>query len=511
MLGGGPAAAGRACGSADGTLRAAAARRAGSAPPTPADAAVLGARRGARARPRLRPGPPPRRAARGRQARRSASTSPPSRCGSPAGRGAGRDPRLACSATCPAPGTGGPRCCWTATSASAAPPAPLLRRDARAAGAGRQALVELDPPGAPTQRTRVRLEAPGVVSEWFRVGARRRRRASRRWRRGAGLARGRATAAPAAAGSPGCAGHETRPHRRPAVPAGVLALAAARPVADRRARLAAAGAGGDRRRHRVPLAHRLRAGPARQRDRRRAAPTCRSCSPGRRSPRGCTRSTQGLHVNVGLAAMPFLLAKLWSVIPRLFVWPPVRRPRRRSSGSRSRCSSRARCSSSSPGSLNIAVLVRVPLQLRRRALLRRDRLRRLARAARGVKSPVIVRAYRERGWLRPLRDDLAAHAPGAGRRRRLVAADPDAADDQPPRPVRVRRRGSLSAAGGANVGETIGGPLRAAGAPRPARRDRAGERLPGQQDRRAARGVTEAMVGRGVPARAARRRAGERR
>jgi hypothetical protein len=29
------------------------------------------------------------------------------------------------------------------------------------------ALVELDPPGAPTVRTRVRIEARGVVSEWF--------------------------------------------------------------------------------------------------------------------------------------------------------------------------------------------------------------------------------------------------------------------------------------------------------------------------------------------------------
>ena len=28
---------------------------------------------------------------------------------------------------------------------------------------------------------------------------------------------------------------------------------------------------------------------------------------------------QSLHVNVGLVAVPFLLAKLWSVIPRLFV------------------------------------------------------------------------------------------------------------------------------------------------------------------------------------------------
>jgi DMSO/TMAO reductase YedYZ molybdopterin-dependent catalytic subunit len=36
--------------------------------------------------------------------------------------------------------------------------------------------------------------------------------------------------------------------------------------------------------------------------------------------------TQGLHVNAGLVALPLLLAKLWSVIPRLFQWPPVRTP-----------------------------------------------------------------------------------------------------------------------------------------------------------------------------------------
>jgi len=52
-------------------------------------------------------------------------------------------------------------------------PALLLRRTRELLRAGGMALVELDPPGAPTFRTRVRLEAPGVVSEWFawaRVG-----------------------------------------------------------------------------------------------------------------------------------------------------------------------------------------------------------------------------------------------------------------------------------------------------------------------------------------------------
>ncbi|MGW8766811.1 molybdopterin-dependent oxidoreductase [Streptomyces sp. NPDC055815] len=36
------------------------------------------------------------------------------------------------------------------------------------------------------------------------------------------------------------------------------------------------------------------------------------------------RLTQGLHVATGLAAIVLLLVKLWTVYPRLFVWPPVR-------------------------------------------------------------------------------------------------------------------------------------------------------------------------------------------
>jgi len=38
------------------------------------------------------------------------------------------------------------------------------------------------------------------------------------------------------------------------------------------------------------------------------------------------RVTQGLHVATGLAAIPLLAAKLWSVYPKLFTWPPFRDP-----------------------------------------------------------------------------------------------------------------------------------------------------------------------------------------
>jgi DMSO/TMAO reductase YedYZ molybdopterin-dependent catalytic subunit len=36
------------------------------------------------------------------------------------------------------------------------------------------------------------------------------------------------------------------------------------------------------------------------------------------------RLTQGLHVGLGLIIIPVVLAKLWSVIPKLFAWPPAK-------------------------------------------------------------------------------------------------------------------------------------------------------------------------------------------
>ena len=38
------------------------------------------------------------------------------------------------------------------------------------------------------------------------------------------------------------------------------------------------------------------------------------------------RLNQGVHVTLGLTLVPILLAKLWSVLPKLFEWPPLRSP-----------------------------------------------------------------------------------------------------------------------------------------------------------------------------------------
>ncbi len=40
-------------------------------------------------------------------------------------------------------------------------------------------------------------------------------------------------------------------------------------------------------------------------------------------PAGLYRITQGLHIATGIASIPLLLAKLWTVYPRLWAWPPV--------------------------------------------------------------------------------------------------------------------------------------------------------------------------------------------
>lgn len=41
-------------------------------------------------------------------------------------------------------------------------------------------------------------------------------------------------------------------------------------------------------------------------------------------PAGAYRLTQGIHVATGIASIPLLLAKLWTVYPRFWTWPPVR-------------------------------------------------------------------------------------------------------------------------------------------------------------------------------------------
>ena len=176
---------------------------------------------------------------------------------------------------------------------------------------------------------------------------------------------------------------------------------------------------------------------------------------------------QGLHVVCGLLLFPVLLAKLWSVIPKLFEWPPLRSAahaleRARPRAARRRQPLRARHRDHQP-----AVLVPVELRVRPGALLRRGRLPRRPRDPRR----------------REDRDGAPRAARGAGGAR----AGQGRPDDLPPRRARRRRRRVVPARapGPRPVGRRAAAQAVAARAARRGHRPRRPrrERLPGQQDR----------------------------
>jgi DMSO/TMAO reductase YedYZ molybdopterin-dependent catalytic subunit len=169
--------------------------------------------------------------------------------------------------------------------------------------------------------------------------------------------------------------------------------------------------------------------------------------------------TQGLHVNVGLATIPFLLAKLWSVIPRLFAWPPLRSPAQAverasvallvASGVFEFATGVANAQYWYPFEFNFVVAHYYGAVVFVAALAVHV----------AVKLPVIARAYRERGVLRPLRDDLAHTRP--------EPRDPDGLVAERPAAPTLSRRGLFAFAGAgalallvANAGQSAGGPLR---------------------------------------------------
>lgn len=201
--------------------------------------------------------------------------------------------------------------------------------------------------------------------------------------------------------------------------------------------------------------------------------------------------TQGLHVTVGFVAVPFLLAKLWSVIPRLFAWPPVASP------------------AQALERIAIALLVGSALFQFATGVVNAQiyypfRFNFVVAHYYGaivftaslllhvlVKLPTIRHAYRERGVVKPLRDDLANTKP--------EPYDPDGglAPERPDAPT-LSRRGLLAFTGGAGAlvavmlgGQSLGGPFRKLALLAPRR-----EGFPVNKTARAA-GITREMTGDG--------------
>jgi DMSO/TMAO reductase YedYZ molybdopterin-dependent catalytic subunit len=168
---------------------------------------------------------------------------------------------------------------------------------------------------------------------------------------------------------------------------------------------------------------------------------------------------QGAHVTVGIVAVPLLLAKLWSVAPRLFGWPPLRSP----AHAIERLSILGLVGSAifefATGILNVQLyypwhfnfvvahyygawvfVVALTVHV-------------------AVKVPTIARAWRERGAIAPLRARLEETRP--------EPYEPDGLAPPSPAAPTISRRGLLALVGSASAGllvvtagQSAGGPLR---------------------------------------------------
>jgi len=169
--------------------------------------------------------------------------------------------------------------------------------------------------------------------------------------------------------------------------------------------------------------------------------------------------TQGLHMISGVGAIPILLAKLWSAMPKLFEWPPVR--------SLAHMLDRASLALLVGGSLFVFFtgifnvqnwypwgFSFVPAHYYGAFVFLAALVLHLV-----IKVPVVLRSFRERGVIAPLRDDLAHTEPEP-------PAEDTTAPHSPAAPT-MSRRGLVATIGAGSLGlaviaagQSIGGPLR---------------------------------------------------
>ncbi|GAA1614946.1 molybdopterin-dependent oxidoreductase [Nonomuraea maheshkhaliensis] len=177
------------------------------------------------------------------------------------------------------------------------------------------------------------------------------------------------------------------------------------------------------------------------------------------SPAWLYRVTQGAHVILGLTLVPVLLAKLWSVIPKLFDWPPAR----------SLAQAVERVSllllvggagfQFATGILNIQLFYVFPFSFYPAHLYGAWIFLAALAVHVAVRLPAAIRAVRSRDPRRELRTGLAGTRP--------EPPDPDGLVPVDPAPPTMSRRGLLAFVGGGSAlmislsaGQTLDGPLR---------------------------------------------------
>ena len=171
------------------------------------------------------------------------------------------------------------------------------------------------------------------------------------------------------------------------------------------------------------------------------------------------RLNQGVHVTLGLVLVPLLLFKLWSVLPKLFEWPPLRSPAHALERLSLFLLVGGAVFEFATGILNIQTWYKFPgsfypLHFYGAWVFTAGFVVHVA-----LKLPVMIRALRSRSFIGELRTGLARmrpEPPEAGYLAPVAPAEPT-----------ISRRGVLAFAGAGSLligllsaGQSLGGPLR---------------------------------------------------
>jgi DMSO/TMAO reductase YedYZ molybdopterin-dependent catalytic subunit len=171
------------------------------------------------------------------------------------------------------------------------------------------------------------------------------------------------------------------------------------------------------------------------------------------------RLNQGVHVTLGLVLVPILLFKLWSVLPKLFEWPPLRSPAHALERLSLFLLVGGAVFEFATGILDIQTWYKFPgsfypLHFYGAWVFTAGFVAHVT-----LKLPVVIRALRSRSLIGELRSGLAKmrpESPDAGYLAPLEPAEPT-----------ISRRGVLAFAGAGSaliailaVGQSLGGPLR---------------------------------------------------
>jgi DMSO/TMAO reductase YedYZ molybdopterin-dependent catalytic subunit len=171
------------------------------------------------------------------------------------------------------------------------------------------------------------------------------------------------------------------------------------------------------------------------------------------------RLNQGIHVTLGLMLVPILLFKLWSVLPKLFEWPPLRSPAHALERISLFLLVGGAVFEFATGIMNIQTWYKFPgsfypLHFYGAWVFIAGLVVHTA-----LKVPVMIRALRSRGFIEELRTNTAGTRP--------EPQDAGYLTPTRPAPPTISRRGVLAFAGAGSAligllaaGQSLGGPLR---------------------------------------------------